>query len=920
MKVLNVAEKNDAAKNIAFFLSQGNSTRREGFSVYNKIYEFNCYALGQNCTMSMTSVSGHLMNYEFTGAHRSWQSCNPEELFDAPVVKNVTEDFLNIKKTLEREARQCQALIIWTDCDREGENIGYEVINTCVAVNPRLDVYRAKFSEITSQSIRRAIANLERPNKNISDAVDVRQQLDLRIGAAFTRFQTLRLQRVFPILADHLLSYGSCQFPTLGFVVERYLARENFVGEEFWRLKVTHTVDDLTTEFRWNRDRLFDETIVTALLLRCQERPTAMVEKVDGKPKSKWRPTPLDTTEMEKIASRKLKINAKEALKIAEKLYTKGYISYPRTETNIFPDSINLNSLVELQAGDTRWGNFAQGVLQDGANPRQGKKSDQSHPPIHPIKYANDLSGNDAKLYEFIVRHFLACVSKDAKGHETSVTININGELFTCSGLMIIERNYLDVYPYENWNAKNINNYTQGSTFQPSSIEKVTGSTTAPPLLTEADLIALMEKHGIGTDATHAEHIETIKTRSYVGLQDGVHFEPSAVGMGLVEGYDTMGFAMSKPDYRAELEADLKRICYGVRQPDQVLREQVAKYKSLFRIAKEQVNKIDEAMGKYIQQTANTISEAEDPLIPSGPAVQTVYACQWCKLNMVVKRSNESRRFFLACVGFPACRNAIWLSNKIIDLTVSDRTCPTCGQEVKLLDFKFQPGSMAPYYPNSYTGCLHGCDEDFLQMLGARLNPTPSARTNTTPRNQSQNDSGFSGSDNSYNSRRSTSSNSSRNYNTPNFPSNPSAGPGGNRRPSYSNGYDDGINCTCNVPAVKLTVRKEGPNQGRLFYRCGKNRDEQQCNFFVWDMSGGVGTDAAGTHDDGPRWDNNSRFGGSNAQVHGGGRRGRGGGDSRGRGGGEFRARGSRNSSGPRKCGICHQTGHTRRNCPQNEG
>lgn len=85
------------------------------------------------------------------------------------------------------------------------------------------------------------------------------------------------------------------------------------------------------------------------------------------------------------------------------------------------------------------------------------------------------------------------------------------------------------------------------------------GETSPPQLLSEADLIALMEKHGIGTDATHAEHIETVKSRMYVGIQDDGRFLPRSLGMGLVQGYDSMGIALSKPNLRAELEADLKR-------------------------------------------------------------------------------------------------------------------------------------------------------------------------------------------------------------------------------------------------------------------------------------------------------------------------------------------------------------------------
>lgn len=137
------------------------------------------------------------------------------------------------------------------------------------------------------------------------------------------------------------------------------------------------------------------------------------------------------------------------------------------------------------------------------------------------------VQGNEGRLYEFIVRHFLACVSQDALGQETVVDIDIAQERFSASGLMIIARNYLDVYPYDRWSTKVlcvcvcvfyvhdilfeweimvkcvfacqlIPVYEQGSQFQPTAIEMVDGQTSPPQLLTEADLIALMEKHGIG--------------------------------------------------------------------------------------------------------------------------------------------------------------------------------------------------------------------------------------------------------------------------------------------------------------------------------------------------------------------------------------------------------------------------------------
>lgn len=185
----------------------------------------------------MTSVSGHLLTHEFALSFNNWSAVDPISLFAAPVSKICPTNFQAIRKTIEREIRSCNGLIIWTDCDREGENIGFEIIDVCRAIKPNIPVYRAVFSEITAQAVKRALANLKQPDIRKSQAVDVRSELDLRIGAAFTRYQTLRYQRLFPALIENkLVSYGSCQIPTLGFVTERFKENENFVPQSFWKL------------------------------------------------------------------------------------------------------------------------------------------------------------------------------------------------------------------------------------------------------------------------------------------------------------------------------------------------------------------------------------------------------------------------------------------------------------------------------------------------------------------------------------------------------------------------------------------------------------------------------------------------------------------------------------------------------------
>ncbi|KAM9305439.1 DNA topoisomerase 3-alpha [Gastrophryne carolinensis] len=824
-KVLCVAEKNDAAKGIADIMSSGRMRRREGLSKFNKIYEYEYHLFGRDVTVNMTSVSGHLLALEFQGHLKSWHSCNPVSLFDAEVEKYCPNDYVNIKKTLEREVRQCQALIIWTDCDREGENIGFEIIHVCKAVKPNLQVFRARFSEITPRSIRIACENLVEPDQNISDAVDVRSELDLRIGAAFTRFQTLRLQKIFPsVLSNQLISYGSCQFPTLGFVVERFKAIQAFIPETFYKIKVTHEHEDGNVEFNWKRNRLFNHTACLVLYQICMEDPTATVVQVGSKPKSKWRPVALDTVELEKLVSRKLKIGAKETMKVAEKLYTQGFISYPRTETNIFPKDLNLTSLVEQQTQDHQWGAFAQRILERGGpTPRNGSKSDQAHPPIHPTKYASNLQGNEQRIYEFIVRHFLACCSQDAQGQETTVEIDIAAERFVAHGLMIIARNYLDVYPYEKWNTKILPVYEMDARFQPTTVEMVDGETSPPQLLTEADLIALMEKHGIGTDATHAEHIETIKSRMYVGLTPEQRFLPGQLGMGLVEGYDSMGFEMSKPDLRAELEADLKLICEGRKDKFTVLRQQVQKYKQVFIEAAAKATKLDEALSQYFGQAAQPVEQqeiyAETPL--------PVRKCPHCNRDMVLKTKREGG-FYISCLGFPECKTSIWFPSFALEVSRDDSVCEVCRPNpVHKLKMKFKRGSVPPMMPLEFVGCIGGCDENLREILdlkylqGGNRAPQPSHRENNHLRvNQASN--------------RVSNARGGQGQQPPakkeRKPQLVTPAVQRSAQPVSANGDGNEVVCNCGVSAVQLTVRKEGPNQGRPFYKC----DGGNCNFFLW--------------------------------------------------------------------------------------
>lgn len=410
-----------------------------------------------------------------------------------------------------------------------------------------------------------------------------------------------------------------------------------------------HQQDGIDVNFSWNRNRLFDRASVIILYERCLDARTVRVSKVTTKPTKKWKPLPLTTVELQKNATRFLRMNSQTAMKIAEDLYTKGFISYPRTETDRFDRGMNLRALVGNQTQDNQWGAFAQGLMNGGfQQPREGRNDDKAHPPIHPVIYTPPRSLNDEqrRVYEFVVRRFLACCSEDAKGTATDVEITYGDEKFHAHGLVVLERNYLDVYVYDKWTSSQIlPNFTIGEQFEPTEAMMTEGKTVAPGYLTEPDLIALMDANGIGTDATMAEHIAKIKEREYVmtqtrgggratqndadddddnpparggrggrgargsrgsrgnrggrgdrgggneaatnGRPQGnpmEEFIPTTLGVALVAGYDRIGHdtSLSKPFLRKEMELKMKEICAGRKSKQDVVRESVDQYRQVW--------------------------------------------------------------------------------------------------------------------------------------------------------------------------------------------------------------------------------------------------------------------------------------------------------------------------------------------------
>lgn len=603
MKVLCVAEKNSISKAVSSILGGGRVQTRDSGYKYVKNYEFTYdFPNHGRCNVVMTAVAGHITNHDFPPEF-GWGKTNPGRLFDAPIVEFHVDDQKKIVKNISNLSRSCDQLMIWTDCDREGEHIGYEILRAAQKGNNRMNLentWRAQFSHLEASHVIRAARNPIRLDKRAIDAVQTRMEIDLRTGASFTRLLTNSLK---PHLAGDgvrggkddktVVSYGSCQFPTLGFVVDRYKRYKNFKPEKFWLLKLQAEKDNQKVVFNWKRGHLFDRLTVLAIYERClsTDNDKAKVTSIKAQPTTKWRPLPLTTVQFQKACSMYFKMSAKESLDIAEKLYQKGFLSYPRTETDIYPKTLDLKGLIQKHTGDNKWGEYAQSLM-DGkfTVPRAGRHNDEAHPPIHPVSWVNlnTLTAKEKTVYEYVVRHFLATCSADAKGQTTNVELKWGTETFTASGLMVLERNFLDIFTYQKWESSvQLPRFEMNEELKLTSAEMKDGQTTAPNLLTETELIALMDANGIGTDATIAEHIEKIVTREYVIKQRKQNknvLVPTTLGMGLVEGFEKLNLnnSLTKPFLRKMMEEELKKICEGIKTKNEVSHEMVMLYRDSF--------------------------------------------------------------------------------------------------------------------------------------------------------------------------------------------------------------------------------------------------------------------------------------------------------------------------------------------------
>lgn len=421
-------------------------------------------------------------------------------------------------------------------------------------------------------------------------------------------------------LDSSCVSYGPCQTPTLGFCVERHDRIQSFKPETYWSLDVQIKCpnDGPYIKLDWERVRMFDLSVANLYVDVVKGHSIAVVSSVKSKTKTKQRPQALNTVEMLRVASASLNMGPHQTMQSAENLYINGFISYPRTETTHYAENFDFHGPVSALSKNPVWAAYASNLLKQGIKtPRKGSDAGD-HPPITPMRNAfqSEIGNHDHwRLYEYIVKHFLATISPDCTFTQTEVKFEIAGEQFTCTTRTPLDSGFTEIMP---WLAiddgQTAPKLKEGDRCTVEQVKLGEHKTCAPDYLTESELITLMEQHGIGTDASIPTHINNIGQRNYVTVISGRRLQPTNLGIMLVHGYGRIDRDLSLPTIRSEVEKQLNLISQGKARFEDVLKHAVAMFEQKFLYFVENVC----AMDKLFEITFTPLSESGKPMSRCG--------------------------------------------------------------------------------------------------------------------------------------------------------------------------------------------------------------------------------------------------------------------------------------------------------------
>jgi DNA topoisomerase-1 len=477
-------------------------------------------------------------------------------------------------------------LLLATDEDREGEAIAWHLLQV---LNPKVPVRRMVFHEITRDAIDRALGETREVDQRLVDAQETRRILDRLYG-----------YEISPVLWKKImprLSAGRVQSVATRLVVQREKERRAFVAAQWWDIEATFDPESFTARLvtiegkRVAQGRDFgpdgksrsddivqlDESEARGLAGRLKDS-SYTVGRVERKPYVRRPSPPFMTSTLQQEASRKLRYTAQTTMRVAQRLYENGYITYMRTDSTTLSESAL--KAARAQAAELFGAEFVP------AKPRQYerkvKNAQEAHEAIRPSgdsfrtpqQVQKELSRDEHALYELIWIRTLASQMEDAKGQTVSLRIagaSSTGENveFGASGTVITFRGFLAAYeegrdevaPKDD-DERRLPNVAEGDAVQLKELEPQGHETNPPARYTEATLVRTLEELGIGRPSTYASILGTILDRGYV-FKKGTALVPSFLAFSVVQLLEQHFGRLVDYDFTARMEDDLDRIASG---------------------------------------------------------------------------------------------------------------------------------------------------------------------------------------------------------------------------------------------------------------------------------------------------------------------------------------------------------------------
>ena len=639
-----IAEKSTAAETIAKNLAE-TKIKTEEFGPVKVWYT----KINGEETVVMP-LKGHIKNVRYPETFKKWSEETLMKMIDAKLVYiPVAEENIAV---IKKFAKKADKIIIATDYDTEGESIGFEAIDIAKKENNKAKIYRSVFSSLTTKELTEAFKNLQEPNKNLSDSADARREIDLILGAVLTRFISLAAER----LGNSFLSIGRVQTPTLAIIVSRDAERRSFKPEKYWRFLATVQKEKSAFIAEYKDGRIFDEKTAEKLR-KIKNEKHANITKVENKRNRVSPPKPFNTTSFLRSAAA-IGFSVPNAMRIVQGLYMRGYVSYPRTDSEVYPPTLDLKEILNELGNSSTYAKTVAEILKKPLNPSKGKEA-KDHPPIHPVKLPSEkLNPQEARIFDLISRRFLATLSEESEEEIISVKMDIKGNEFTARGSRILVQGWRSIYIFSKYEENIIPEIKEGEILEIKEINESENFTTPPGNYSQGAILKIMEELNLGTKATRPEILKKLMERKYISASRTLI--PSEVAFAVIENIKKVSNDITGPELTAAIEKEMKKIEEGQKKKGEVVDESREMLKKVLKKLQSKKKDIKELMHKALLQQ---------------------YIFGTCpksggKLKLVVSKKSHKR--FVGCSDYPKCHFGMPLPQSGY-FFISPQTCPKCG-------------------------------------------------------------------------------------------------------------------------------------------------------------------------------------------------------------------------------------------------